>query len=70
MKKTQSAKAQIEALLAEIEGMEAGGKFGKLEELFEKRFKEVKVQTLHEAIQRRSQAAAKADFPPSGVSNL
>ena len=68
--KKKDLKAQMEELFAAVEAMEAGGEFGGLEKLFEERFKPIKTQALQEALQRRSQAAAKADFPPSGLQDV
>jgi hypothetical protein len=54
----------LEEMLKAVEEMAPGGD---LEKLFEEKMGGIKSRALEQALQRRCQAAARGDFPPSGV---
>jgi hypothetical protein len=59
-----SLKSRLEALMKRVEEMEAGGD---LEGLLERETAELKQAVYASAIERRQQAADRADFPPSAL---
>ena len=67
MADVKQIKAQLEALMEQVEQMERGGD---LEGLLEEGLSAIKQTTYEAALERRERAAAQADFSPSELSAL
>jgi hypothetical protein len=64
MKSRDELKSMMEEMLKAVEEMPPGGD---LERLFEEKMAGVKTKAFEQALERRSQAAERGDFPPSGL---
>jgi len=64
MKRREELKSMLEEMMKAVEEMAPGGD---LEKLFEEKMGGIKAKAFEQALERRSQAAERGDFPPSGV---